>query len=66
AVKIIPPTGEYMSVHQAAAMLGCTARTIWKLAAAGKFPKPVRITPRLPRWKKTEIESHLASLADAR
>ena len=54
---------EYLSVRQVAELLGVTTRTIWKLSAARKFPAPVRLTPRLPRWKRAEIDAHIAALS---
>lgn len=57
------PPGEFLKVREVASMLGCSPRTVWKLTAAGKFPAPVRLTPRLPRWNKNLIEIHLTALA---
>ncbi len=56
-------SSEYLSVRQVAALLGVTTRTIWKLSAARQFPAPVRLTPRLPRWKRAEIDAHIEALA---
>lgn len=60
-----PQHSEYLSVREVAVMLGCTTRTIWKLSAAGRFPQPVRLTPRLPRWKRSAVEDHMAALAES-
>lgn len=54
---------EYLSVRDVAELLGCTTRTIWRLAASGQFPRPVRLTPRLPRWRRADVDAHLAALA---
>ena len=55
-------SSEYLSVRQVADLLGVTTRTIWKLSAAKQFPAPVRLTPRLPRWKRAEIDAHIELL----
>jgi predicted DNA-binding transcriptional regulator AlpA len=33
--------------------------SVWRLAAAGKFPKPIRLTERCTAWKKSDIEAWL-------
>lgn len=44
---------------QLAEFLGCSARNVRHLSAAGKLPKPVRVG-RLLRWPRKSIEQWLA------
>jgi predicted DNA-binding transcriptional regulator AlpA len=56
-------TGDFLSVRLVATMLGCTPRTIWKLCATGRFPPPIYLTPRLPRWRRSDVEDHMTALS---
>ncbi len=38
--------------------------TIYGLMAQGKFPKPVRISPRSVAWRVSEIEAYLEKLQE--
>ena len=55
---------QLLRVRQVADLLGVHPRSIWRLSASGQLPKPVRLTGRLVRWKRREIEDYLAGLAD--
>lgn len=50
-----------LSVKKLAEILDMSERQIWRLVAAGQFPKPVYIG-RLARWRWSEIEAHLEQL----
>ena len=67
-MKAIPPPGnrDLLSAGQVADLLGCTKRTVWKLLSSGKFPKPVRLTPKLPRWRRADLDKYISSLAEAK
>jgi excisionase family DNA binding protein len=52
-----PPT--LLDVRQVAAVLGCSPRHVYRLADAGKMPKPVRLGA-LVRWSKATIEKWIA------
>ena len=41
---------------------GLRRATIYKRAAAGTFPKPVRLGPNSSGWLESEIDGHLAKL----
>ncbi len=60
------PTPVLLSVSDTAKMLGISTRLVWKLTAAGKFPQPIRPTPKLPRWRKADIDAYVGDLADHR
>jgi predicted DNA-binding transcriptional regulator AlpA len=60
---------QLMAVGELAAMLGVHARTIWRLAGEtemgqGNFPRPLRIAPRIVRWRRSDVESYIARLAE--
>lgn len=41
-------------------LLGVKRDRIYKLVAAGHFPRPIHVSPRAPRWRRETIESWLA------
>ena len=53
---------ELLTDRQVAAMYGCTPRSIWKWAAAGVLPRPVKIGGST-RWKRCEILEAISHLA---
>jgi predicted DNA-binding transcriptional regulator AlpA len=60
-----------LTVTELAAMLGVHERTCWRLAAMaeagqGDFPRPLRIGPRVVRWRLADVEAYLAALTKAR
>lgn len=51
-----------LTTESVAQLLDCSQRTAWRLAAAeGGFPRPVRLTRRLVRWKRADVEAWLAA-----
>jgi predicted DNA-binding transcriptional regulator AlpA len=61
-------TTRLLTVTELAAALGVHERTCWRLAAMaeagqGDFPRPLRIGPRVVRWRLADVEAYLASLA---
>ncbi len=47
-----------IDVKAVGAMLGCSWRTVYRLADAGKLPRPVKVG-RLTRWRKDLIEAFI-------
>ncbi|NOD48723.1 MULTISPECIES: AlpA family transcriptional regulator [unclassified Ruegeria] len=45
-----------LSVKDTAAILGCSVATVWRRAAAGKVPQPVKMEG-TTRWSESEINS---------
>jgi len=43
-----------LTASELAQVLGTSTRTVWRLLAAGKLPKPVRLGAR-PRWPVEEL-----------
>lgn len=45
------------------AMTALSRSTIYALVAAGKFPRPIRLTERAVRWMSTEVETWIHEAA---
>ncbi|GIW97055.1 MAG: hypothetical protein KatS3mg111_0388 [Pirellulaceae bacterium] len=44
-----------LDVHDVAAMLGCSARHVYRLSDAGHMPRPLKLGA-LTRWRRDAIE----------
>jgi len=44
-----------------AAFLSVSKCHIWRLHSAGKIPAPVRISPKVLRWRRAELSAWLAA-----
>ena len=51
---------ELLKVEHVAKILGCSTRTVWRLADLGKMPSPVHIG-RLVRWQYEVMKKWIAS-----
>lgn len=51
----------YFSPAQLAAYLNVGLRSVWRWVHDGTLPQPIRITDRVVRWRKSEVDSHLAA-----
>lgn len=49
-----------LTVQKVARLLGCSARTVYRLADSGRMPRPVKLSA-LVRWSRQEIEQWVAS-----
>lgn len=47
----------------AAAFLGISLRKLYELRAAGELPAPVRLGERIVRYRRSDLEAYVASLA---
>lgn len=48
-----------ITVGQVAAMLACSAKTVYRLTDRGAIPKPIRLGGML-RWRRADIEQWIA------
>ena len=48
-----------LSVRNVAAMLRCSPRTVYRLAAKGRMPRPVKLG-KMTRWNRAIIEHWIA------
>lgn len=46
-------------------LLPFSKTTLWKMVREGKFPKPVKLSPRVTAWRESDVQAHLAQQATA-
>lgn len=49
-----PGTGALLDVRAVAALLGCSVRHCYRLADAGRMPRPIKLG-QLVRWRRAEL-----------
>jgi len=54
-----PRPSAMLTVHELAALLHCSTRTIYRLTANGRIPEPCRLGSLL-RWPRAQIEAWIA------
>ena len=54
------PIDPLLRVKEAAAERGCAVSTWWRDVRAELLPKPIYITPKAPRWRRSEILAAIA------
>ena len=54
------PTPHLLDVRAVAAVIGCSERNVYRLADAGKMPRPLKIGA-LVRWRRADIDAWLAA-----
>jgi predicted DNA-binding transcriptional regulator AlpA len=55
-----PPHGQaplLLNGNQSAQLIGVSRATFWKLHSLGRVPVPVRLSGRVVRWRKHELEA---------
>ncbi len=57
------PDSPLMTVLDVAALLGISDRTVWLWTHSGRLPKPVKLTPRVVRWRRSDLQHFLDKLA---
>ena len=55
--------GELMTVREVAARLKVSTRQVWKLAASGRLPGPMRLG-RSVRWRADDLAAFIAAGCD--
>jgi predicted DNA-binding transcriptional regulator AlpA len=53
----------WVSVRQLANHYGVSIATIWRWSAAGRLPKPTKLSPGATRWKVAEVAATLETNA---
>jgi predicted DNA-binding transcriptional regulator AlpA len=51
------PDDPLLTAAEAAAETGRAASTFWRDAAAGRLPAAYYVTPRCPRWQRSELRA---------
>lgn len=49
-----------LTVRQVAARLAIHPRSVWRLVAAGELPGPVKLSPRIVRWREADLQEFIA------
>jgi excisionase family DNA binding protein len=55
-----------LTVREAAALIGVSRATFWKLHSQGRVPLPLRLGGRVVRWRKGEVEAWVKAGCPAR
>ena len=63
-----PKPAALLTVRDVAAMLRIGPRTVWREAAKAEaglcgFPRPLRLAPKIVRWRLADVERYLSDLA---
>lgn len=58
-------TRQLLSDKEAAVLLGCARSSIWRWAAEGTIPKPLRIRG-LSRWRQSDIDGVISRAEEER
>jgi excisionase family DNA binding protein len=53
----------YLKVGEVAELIGVHPRTVWRLVSSGDLPEPIRIGPKIVRWRLADLATHLADLS---
>ncbi len=48
-----------INVREVAELLGVNTRTIWRLCQRNELPPPLRLGPRILRWRLADLREHL-------
>jgi predicted DNA-binding transcriptional regulator AlpA len=55
------PDDPLLMAREAAAELGIGLSTLYRDVAAGRLPQPYYLTPRAPRWRRSELRAVVAA-----
>jgi predicted DNA-binding transcriptional regulator AlpA len=48
-----------INVHEVAELLGVCVRSVWRMSQNGQIPGPIRLVPRILRWRLADLREHL-------
>ena len=54
---------ELLTAPEVAAILRIHAKSIWRLVRDSGFPKPIKISPRITRWRRSEVNAFIEKRA---
>ncbi len=60
----VVPALQLLDVHQVCALLGCHRITLGRWIRAGRFPPPLRLSPRILRWRLDVVRAFLEQTAN--
>jgi len=53
---------DFVTARDVAELLCVSPRTVWRWAAAGRLPAPVRVGVRCTRWRVRDLQRYLDAL----
>ena len=52
----------FLRIKDVMKMTGIAKSTIWLWVSEGKFPKPIKLSPRITIWKENEIAEWMSRI----
>lgn len=62
AYQYVLPQEGYIRAKALAPLLGISVVTLWRWSAAGKMPKPVRLSERVTAWRAEDVRMWMNQL----
>jgi len=59
-----PIAPDLLTARQVAEQLSMSVRTLYRMAARGRAPRPVRLGRKLIRWRRRDVERYVRQLTD--
>lgn len=53
---------KFLRINQIVEKTGIAKSTIWLWVSEGKFPKPIKLSPRITVWEEEKIEKWMISI----
>lgn len=57
------PDSALIPASVVAGVFSCHTSNIWRMAADGRLPKPIKVSPQVTRWRVADVRAALAKLA---
>jgi predicted DNA-binding transcriptional regulator AlpA len=57
-----PDDSLLLNVRQLSRLVSMSVTSTWRAVSAGRLPRPVYISPKAPRWRRSEVEKVVADL----
>lgn len=57
------PDAQLLTAREVADLLRIHPRSVWRAATAGDIPKPIRIGPKVVRWRLTDLQAFIGGAA---
>ena len=54
--------GPYLNIRAVEALTTLHRRTIHRYLAEGRFPEPIKVSPRKRLWRRSDVVRHIESL----
>ncbi|MGC9261662.1 MAG: helix-turn-helix transcriptional regulator [Phycisphaerae bacterium] len=54
------PAMKYLTSKDLAEMLSTSTRSVWRMVATGRIPKPIYLGSKSPRWRLSDVEAAIA------